>query len=234
MEEVISLSKLISGVKKNKWVILFSTTAAVCIMVIYLFWFATPIYKGGAQILVNQSERETSLEAQSVQANLQLVNTYKTIILSPRILGEVKAKLGNRYTLQGLSDSVEVDTNADSQVITITAQDADPKQAVLIANQTAEVFKKQIPNIMKINNVTILSYAKTMPNQAPIKPKKMILLIASFFLGLIIGFIIMIIRLIFDRSIKDAEDIQNCLDIPLLGVVSEMNMKGEVKNGKKN
>lgn len=79
-------------------------------MFIYLQYIATPIYQKSTQILVNQSEstKSNSVDSQTVQADLQLVNTYSTIISSPRILNEVQQDLGKQYDTAELAEMIQV------------------------------------------------------------------------------------------------------------------------------
>ena len=47
--------------------------------------FIQPKFEAKTQVLVNQETHNENLQAQQVQSNLQLVNTYSEIIKSPRI-----------------------------------------------------------------------------------------------------------------------------------------------------
>ncbi|MFC4409999.1 hypothetical protein ACFOZY_06045 [Chungangia koreensis] len=55
----------------------------------------------------------------------------------------------------------------DSQVVTITVSDPAPFIARDIANTTANVFKREIVEIMSMNNVKILAEATAYEFQSP-------------------------------------------------------------------
>ena len=55
---------------------------------------------------------------------------------------------------------ITVASEQDSQVVNVTVQDPDPQMAANIANTTAEVFQKEIVNLMNIDNVNILAKAE--------------------------------------------------------------------------
>ena len=56
----------------------------------------------------------------------------------------------------------------------VTVQDPDPQMAANIANKTAEVFQKEIVNLMNIDNVNILAKANIGENPSPVKPQPLL------------------------------------------------------------
>lgn len=222
MEEIIDLKKMLTTIKQNKWWLIGTIVFSLSMVGIYLWLIATPIYQSSTQILINQTEEKNStLQQQNVQTNLDLINTYNVIIKSPRILDEVKEELKNAYSEMELNESIQVSSAANSQIIDIKVENSNQQATVDIANTTARVFQKEIVSIMKINNVTILSTAKLDKNNKPISPNKTMLMIVAFIGGGVIGFVLIILRSLLDRTIKGKEDIE-LLGITVLGSVGEM------------
>ncbi|MBC1520093.1 capsular biosynthesis protein [Listeria aquatica] len=245
MEELIDLKRIFGAISRGKWYILGAIGLCVCIMSIYLWFIATPVYQSKTQVLVNQVDSsKTNIQAQDVQANLQLVDTYSAIVTSPRILKEVEKELGNKYSREEIANAVQVNSSSNSQIIEITAEYSSAKGATEIVNKTAQVFEKQIPNIMNFGDVTILSQAQYSKTQAPVKPHKSLMLTLSFVIGAIIGIMIIFVQTIFDRTIKSVEDLQEALGLTVLGTVNafepeqmepEKNIEeGSFRNEKKN
>ena len=56
---------------------------------------------------------------QEVQSNIQLVNTYKEIVKSPRILDEVSKDLNNKYSPSKLSSMLTITNQENTQLINI-------------------------------------------------------------------------------------------------------------------
>ncbi|RDX00845.1 YveK family protein [Listeria kieliensis] len=223
MEKNVTFVHLLKALSRNKWLIFLSTGITILLMIVYLTFVVKPVYSTTTQMLINQSKQTVAVsDPQNVQANLQLVNTYSTIIKSPRILSQVKENLGDKYSLEELIDAVEVKSDADSQVISIVVENGNLEEAVRIANQVALVSKKQIPKIMNIDNITVLSSASSSDHLEPIKPKKTWMLIFASFLGIFIGLFVTFVRTILDRTIKNVEDIHETMDVYLLGSISEM------------
>lgn len=221
MNEQISLKKMILAIQKNIWWLVGIIGVTVLGMFIYLEYIAAPIYQENTQILVNQSEREkkNSLDSQTVEADLQLVNTYSAIILSPRILNAVEHDLGNQYDAQELAEKIQVKNATNSQVINIGVEDPDPQIAAQIANSTAQIFTEELPKIMKIDNVTTLSEAKISGREKPVAPRKTLMMTLAFFVGILFSFGFVFIKLLLDRTFTSSDEVEEFLGLTVLGEV---------------
>lgn len=95
MNKEINMKKLKQVLQQRIGWILMIINIPLLAMLFYLTLFAEPIYQKSAQLLISQSETIAGnrLENQTIQADLQLVSTYSTIIMSPRILNEVSEAL---------------------------------------------------------------------------------------------------------------------------------------------
>ncbi|MBV6679100.1 YveK family protein [Bacillus thuringiensis] len=223
MEETISLKELFYILKKRLAMILVIAFGAAIVSAIISFFFMTPIYQSSTQILVNQKKQEGAMfQAGEIQTNIQLTNTYKVIIKSPVILEQVNEKLNLNMTSQALTGKINVANEKDSQVISVTAEDKDPKLARDIANATADVFKGEVAKIMNVDNVTVLSKAEVAENQSPIKPAPMLNVAIAFIVGLIASVGLAFLLEYLDNTVKKEEDVENLLGLPVLGIVARM------------
>lgn len=223
MEETISLKELFHILRKRLGMILIIAFGAAIVSAIISFFFMTPIYQSSTQILVNQKKQEgTALQIGEVQTNIQLTNTYKVIIKSPVILEQVKQKLNLNTTVQALTGKINVMNEKDSQVISVMAEDKDPKLARDIANATAEVFQAEVAKIMSVDNVTVLSKAEVVENQSPIKPRPMFNVAIAFVVGLMAAVGIAFLLEYLDNTVKKEEDVESLLGLPVLGIVARM------------
>ncbi|MDP7978336.1 YveK family protein [Bacillus sp. WLY-B-L8] len=231
MEDTISLKELFQVLRKRFAMILTITFGAAIISAIVSFFFMTPIYQSSTQILVNQKKQEGAMiQAGEVQTNIQLTNTYKVIIKSPVILDQVKEKLGLNITTQELSKKIEVANEKDSQVVTVTTQDKDPKVARDIANTTTEIFKGEVAKIMSVDNVTVLSKAEVADNQSPVKPQPVMNIAIALVVGLMASVGLAFLLEYLDNTVKKEEDVEKLLGLPVLGIVARMD---EEELGKK-
>lgn len=225
MDENITLQELVVTLKKRIWLIIGTTFVAILLATVISYFFLTPIYQASTQILVTQQETETNFDSADIQTNLQLINTYNVIIKSPVILSHVVEILDLDLTSAKLNSQITVNSEQNSQVVNVTVQDPEPHKAVDIANTTAEVFQKEIVNLMKVDNVTILSPAVYSENPMLVKPNKPLNIIIAAVIGLMTGIGIVFLLEYFDTTIKTESDIEKLLDLPILGLVSPISDK---------
>ena len=229
MEETISLQDLFKTIRKRLGLIAILTILAIMVTGVISFLVLTPVYQSSTEILVNQRLTEAGqLSNQNIQTDLQLINTYSGIIKSPVILGQVVEEMNLGMTTDQLTNKITVSNTDQSQIVIITVQDEDPAVAVEIANTTASVFENDIQELMNVDNVRILSPAVMKENPAPVAPSPMLNMAIAAAVGLVLGVGIAFLLEYLDTTIKDQQDIEDILGIPLLGVVSSIVEKAEL------
>ncbi|MCI2943126.1 Wzz/FepE/Etk N-terminal domain-containing protein [Staphylococcus haemolyticus] len=216
MENTMDFTKIWEIIKKNWKLLVLLPIVFLLISLVYTFFIASPKYEAATQVLVNEKEKDKDMMAQQVQSNIQLVNTYSEILKSPRILDEV-AKEHKEYSASQLNKMVSVNTEAESQILNLSVRANSEKKSEKITNDVAKVFKKQIPDIMNVDNVTVLSSADGTATK--VSPKTTANIVGSLLLGLIVAAIIIALKEIFDKRIRTEEDVEKELEIPVLGSI---------------
>jgi capsular polysaccharide biosynthesis protein len=229
MEETISLKELFQTVKKRLLLIIIITAIATVATGIVSYFVIKPVYQASTQILVNQIDNNQPLNYNNVQANVQLINTYNVIIKSPAILDKVVNELNTGLTSDQLNKEITVTSQTNSQVINLSVQDPNPVRAAQIANTTAEVFQTEVPKIMKVNNVSIIAKATVTNHQIPVKPNKKLNIVIALVVGLLAGVGVAFFLEYLDNTIKKEQDIENQLDLPVLGAITIINMNGNTE-----
>ena len=113
-----------------------------------------------------------------------------------------------------------VTTQAESQILNVNVESGSKKDAEKVANDIAKVFSDEMPDIMNVDNVTILSKANGTASK--VSPSLIINLTIGLILGLILALIIIILKEIFDKRIRTEEDIERELNIPVLGSIQKL------------
>ncbi|MGO1057692.1 YveK family protein [Planococcus sp. FY231025] len=235
MEETISLQELFTTLKKRLGLIAILTVLAVIIAGVISYTLLTPIYETSTQILVNQEKVEASqVINQNIQADLQLINTYSVIIKSPAILDQVAQQLDLDLTADQLNQKITVSNAENSQVVNVAVQDEDPAVAVDIANTTANVFQTEITELMNVDNVSILSPAVLKDNPVPVAPNPMLNMAIAAVVGLMLGVGIAFLLEYLDTSIKNDQDIEDVLGVPVLGVISPIQEETNIQKAASN
>jgi len=225
MNETISLQELFSILRKSLWRILALTIVAALISFAVSTFLIKPTYQAGTQILVTPKKQENDvIDASQVQSSVTLVNTYRVIIKSPAILEKVQAEIENAPdSIGALNNMITVESEQNSQVINVSVQNTDATLASNIANSVAKVFSEDITELMNVDNVKVLSVSgiPTVPVSPNILLNTAIAAVVGFLLGVGLAFL----RELLDRRIRTEEQVQQILDLPVLGSIPDIDSK---------
>ncbi|WP_368652908.1 YveK family protein [Ornithinibacillus sp. 4-3] len=231
-EETISLEDIFRTIRRRLGLIITVSILVLALTALITFVVITPKYEATTQILVNneQEESNTSQLQQSNQFDLQLINTYSVILRSPVILNDVIEDLGLDIKASGLSSKLSIGNEQNSKVMVLTVTDTDPKQAVDIANSITETFVDKIEGLMSIDNVNVLMTADIADSLSPVSPNVKINLAIGLVLGAMLGIALAFLLDFLDKTFRSEKEVEELLGLPVIGMISEMDMKKERKN----
>lgn len=140
---------------------------------------------------------------------------------------------GKAYSVSAaqLANSVSVATQQQSQVFSVSAKADTPEKAKAEANAVARSFRDQIPNIMNINNVTIVALAT---NGVQSSPNVKMFTLVGFVIGLLLTIAVILIREMTNTTVRDETYLTQDLGLINLGHVSHFNVSSSFKLIKKN
>ncbi|MFH0069905.1 YveK family protein [Peribacillus sp. NPDC056705] len=222
MEETISITDIFKTLKKRWKLIMLLTLIAALISGTISYFLLTPVYQSSTQILVNQKQSENQLDSTQIRSNIDMINTYSVIIKSPAILEKVIDELELDQSVEQLSEKITINSQENSQVFSLTVQDSNPSQAVEIANTISETFQKEIKDIMNVDNVSLLAKAEIKENPSPVKPNPLLNIAIAVVVGLMAGVGLAFLLEYMDNTIKDEDDIERLLELPILGSIQKI------------
>lgn len=212
--------------RKRLWLIAACVLLATATTGVYSFFFIQKVYQAQTKLIVNQStvdDTKYGLNYSVLNANLKMVDTYKEIIKTPAIMKKVAEQYPDLdLTAEELVAKVSVSAVNETQVMTLTVQDHSYNKAVEIVNGVSRVFKQEIPNIMKVDNVTILNEAELKDYPMPVKPNPMLNVVISFVVALMAAVGLVFLMDYLDDTLKTEEDIRDVLGLPTLTVIARM------------
>ncbi|MFD2611103.1 YveK family protein [Paenibacillus gansuensis] len=190
---------------------------------LYSYLVIKPTYEASTKLIVNVKQNVGllgELKLDDINSNMKLVDTYKEIIKTPPILDKVAAQYPELSdSTSGLNQKISVNSVNGTQVMTVKVRDQSYEKAAKIANAVSVVFKQEIPSIMKIDNVTILSLAKADANPAPVAPNKVLNILVAFVLSLMVGAGLAFALEFMDDTLKTESDIERYLGLSTLTTV---------------
>ena len=207
-------------------IVLLTTAIFFTGSIYYTAKMQVPMYKSEAKIvLTNQSAQITQND---IVINKNLVSTYREIIKSRRILSQVIENLNLDLSIEKLNRKVKVSSANDTEMIIISVVDESKSLSRDIANEIAKIFKKEIVDIYKIENITIVDNAVDATTAYNVQPLKQYIL--GFGLGFIIGTGLIVLMFYFDDSIKSSEQIETKLGLSVLSQVPKYRGNKKRKN----
>lgn len=212
--------------KRIKLLIIIPILFALVGLIVSLY-ILTPIYQAQADLLVNQT---TTTDGDprgftDVDMNLRLIETYHFIINSSRITENIISELDNKYSVKELEKKLSIETSSETQIISLFIEDSDPEVASEIVNLYVEVSKKEISELMEMDNIRILTKSKEENLLTPIYPKPVFITIISLLVGGMLILIYILISAYFNAKINSRSDVERYLNIPVLGAISMFSQK---------
>ena len=234
MEE-INLKDLFAYFLSKIAIIIIAFVIAVSGSIIYSEFLKKPRYNSYTTVVLatsNDDKKDSSITQTDININQKLVSTYRQIIKSRRVLGQVIDNLELDMTISELSQNISVTNETDTELIRITVSSLDKEEASRIANEIAKVFSEEIVNIYNIKNVSIIDQA--IVSNVPYNINVVKDAILYGLVGIVVGAGIVFVMFYFDTTIKNPEEIQEKLGLPLLGVVPkfESNKSKHIKKDK--
>lgn len=216
MEE-IDLKAMFNYFLTKKLYIIIITLVALLLGIVYSNFIQEPMYKSYTTILLTKENDSSSITSNDIALNRNLVDTYREIVKSRKVVSKVISNLDLDYSVDALNSRISVSSINETEIIKITVVDEDRELAMNIANETAQVFNSEIVKLYNIQNMGIVDEAEiaSVPYNVSVLKQS---LIASL-IGLVLGIGIVFVMFYFDTTIKSSEEIENKLGLPVIAEI---------------
>ena len=186
----------------------------------------TQVYSAKSVIYINVEDYENVDEMIKSTPNKTFVNDCMEVIKTDSILEQVADKVGEPYTAGDLRGVITTGNREDTRLIDITATTANPEDAPIIANATAEVVKKELPKRLECKAPQIVEKAKDSTAGNTKDKKKMTLVV--LFLGFIVICGRFVVLVLLNCGIKTEAEMTKVTKKPAIAVLKRG--KGKNKN----
>lgn len=226
MEESVGMEMTLEDIfltLKKRWLLIVSL---VVIFAGVAGWYTSytyfPMYTTTTTVLVNRQDITLGMSSSSdFYIREDLLSTFQGIINSVKLRNEVAQRLETENL-----GSVSVSSD-DSSIIRIKVTHADPELGAEVANMTAIVFQEMIKEMMYDMDSSILDEA--VPSYAPQSMNLSTKVMIGAILGGMVGVGICFLREYLDKTVKSPKEVELILEIPIMGVIPELNVKAVSK-----
>ena len=224
----MNLVKILEIVLKLWWVVLiFALVAAISAYSISSF-LMTPKYTSEAKVYVSGTivENKVGLNAADISTSKLLVSTCTEILKGNSFLDKVSSDFNatndedwevSRGALKG---GLEMSSLNETEVLSIRYSDIDAKKAQKVLDTLLRKAPDEIERILNGSTLKVIDNA-SLPNDTSY-PNTEQNTFLGLFLGVILGIVVIFLRELFDTRIKDDEDLQTRYNVPVLGIVPNL------------
>ena len=235
----ISLLDLYHIVINKIWFILIITMTSTILAASYAWFVETPMYRSRADVMVQIEQATGSTDPNFDYANaFRLIDTVAElmekevvyVIANETLVNEGFISVDHGYFQTGTS----VNASQTSYFINVSFLDADPlyAQAAVdaIIDAVIEVTDEEGAFPVLTDKIRRTSFATTAGYASP---NRVTTAIIGFVIGAVasVGFVLMIE--LFSTSFKSKEEIEKTLNLQIIGIIPQMDMKVIKTNGKK-
>ena len=218
----IDVFHLLKILWKRKLLIVLVAFVTGAVAFAYSSFIVKPEFTSTTRIYVvnrNQGDKP-GLTNQDLQAGSYLVKDYREIILSQDVLEKVTTDLKLDLPPKGLAGKIKVTVPVDTRIVSISVTDRAPEEASRIANSLREVAAQKIISVTRVSDVTTLEEARpaTSPSSPNIRRNTMV----GFLAGAVVMVVTVLLVELLDTRVKRPEDIEDVMQIALLGVVPNL------------
>lgn len=226
----VNFKRLVDAVLNKSWLVMLVSVVCAALIFAYTFFLVTPMYESSVMFYVNNNaisvgSTSLSLSSSDITASRGLVETYMVILNTRETLSHVTDYAGTEHSYRELSGMISAEAVEETEVFRVTVTSPSPEEAELLANSIAYILPKRISNIVEGTSAKVVD-AAVIPS-APSSPSYSKNTMIGFLLGLFVSVLIIVLRELFDISIRNEEDISQCCKHPILATVPDMASSGK-------
>lgn len=214
-EVEIDLSQLLKLLKKNIRLIIILALVGIIIAASATTFLISKKYQSQGSVLLKADVVNGSLDSTQVNTNKMMVNNYVKLLQGNNIQDQVAKNLN--ITSAEVRSSLSITNTTDTQIIEISSTTLDPGLSKRIVDETISVFTTLIQEKLDVTNVTIVDQPEVNPN--PVSPSMVKNVIIGAVAGIVISLGYLLLTYLLDTKIKNGEQAEQYLGVPLLGIV---------------
>jgi len=218
---------------RKRWrIIIFCTFSAAIIAGVYSKLFIRPVYFSSCSLYFGRVTEMPSMEqsladafqkkawgstASQLALGTSLSRDYQQLIESNMVREKVADELAKNEKYRNKGYSVEAGMLATSRVMKLTIYSDDPVFCQYVANVYARGFIARVQKLVGVPNAQVIEEPTL--NFSPISPDIKKNIAIGFVVGFVLSFALFVIIKLLDRSIRTSEEVEEGLNLPVIGTV---------------
>ncbi|MBN3554139.1 hypothetical protein JYA63_07690 [Fictibacillus nanhaiensis] len=214
MQEKMNIIDTINVLKRRKTIISVTTLTLFLFSCLVIVYFMSPSYQYSREVLVGGLQQDNT-----VNGNLQLINSYKDVIKSQIVMETLKKELNLNRSSTDIRNQISVLNNENSQIVSIVVNDQDARLARDIALTVTAVSKEKMKRFTEEDNIQVLNETG-IEESASIQFMPTVLgVVLSLIISILAGACLAIIIDSLDDKLNHPKEVEDIFNVPLLGII---------------
>ena len=229
-ENTISLQEIAYALKKRWKLIALITIAATLVSAILSFFVIKPQYEATTKLFIGKQESQDNNEYNNndVMMYQQLMKTYAELAKTSDLVTKAvkSADLDyNQEDIKAILKNLNATPSAETQILDLSFKGGNPKEVLKLTEAITNEFISESKELIPNGNVQVIQ--KPQLPEKPVSPNKKLNIFIAFVLGLMVGVGVVILLEYLDNTFKSREDLENTLDLPIIGTIPDYDNVGK-------
>lgn len=228
----IDLKRLVMAVIRRLWIVILASVMSASAVLVFTYYMITPQYNASAMFYVNNStvslgQTAVSITSGDLTAAKSLVDSYIVILKTRSSLVDVIDYAGVNYSYSEVKGMISAAAVNSTEIFEVVVTCPDPEDAEKIANAIAHILPNKISDIIEGTSAKVVE--KAVKPSSPSSPSYVKNALSGFVVGLLVSVCIIVLKEIFDVTIRSDDDIAQVCSVPILASVPDMYIESRGK-----
>ncbi len=219
----IDLKRIAENLLHRIWLIVLMSVLGAIVAFVFTYYFITPQYQSSAMFYVNNniSLGDTiGITAGDISASRGLVESHIVILKARTTLNRIIDRAGVSRTPSELQKMISAAPVNSTEIFEVVVTGPDPYEAEQIASAIADVLPKRIETIVEGSSAKVVDTA--IVPAGPSSPSYTKNVIVGFLLFMMGTIGVIVLRLLFDTTIRTEESVAQLTSYPVLASIPNM------------
>lgn len=221
----IDMRRLIAAVLQKSWLVILIAVLCAAAVFAFTFFCVTPQYESTTMFYVNNNsvsigDASVSISSADLTAAKSLVDSYIVILKTRTTLNDVCDYAGVSRSYSELKGMISASSVNSTEIFQVVVTSPDPAEAEKIAHAIAYILPKRIGSIIEGTSAQVVDSAVVATS--PSSPSYVQNTLIGFMVGLLLSMAVIVLREVFDVTIRSEDDVTQCCKHPILTSVPDM------------